>query len=78
MRSKFDLAGVPTQSPLDHDSTFHVTETPALTTRPSVTYSDWLCLLCLGNSKLNVSCYTKRITLRFNPYNGQVPVSRAS
>ena len=27
--------------PPDHDSTFHVTETPALTTRPSVTYHDY-------------------------------------
>ena len=36
---KFDPTGIRTHDlqPPDHDSTFHVTETPALTTRPSVT-----------------------------------------
>ena len=39
MHPKFDLIGVQTHDlvPPDHDSTFHVTETPALTTQPSVT-----------------------------------------
>ena len=36
MHPKFDPAGVRTHDP-DHDSTFHATETPALTTQPSVT-----------------------------------------
>ena len=34
MHPKFDTGGV---RPLVHDSTFHVIETSALTTRPSVT-----------------------------------------
>ena len=34
---KFDPTGVRTQAP-DHDSTFHVTETLALITRPSMTW----------------------------------------
>ena len=33
---KFDLTGAQTRPP-DHDSTFYVTETPALTTWPSAT-----------------------------------------
>ena len=39
MRPKFDPTRVQTQDlGLDHDSTFHVTsQTPAVTTRPSVT-----------------------------------------
>ena len=36
---KFDPIGVRTQDFADHDSTFHVTEMPVLTTRPSVTQS---------------------------------------
>ena len=31
--------------PPDHDSTFYVTETPALTTRPPVTSLHWLILI---------------------------------
>ena len=42
---KFDLTGVQTHDPPDHDCTFHVTETPPLTTEPSVitcpTYALW-------------------------------------
>ena len=38
--------------PPDHDSTFHVTETPALTTQPSVTI--WTCFFCAKLSAIYV------------------------
>ena len=40
MHPKFNVPDRGSNSrPPDHDSTFHVTETPALTTKPSVTSS---------------------------------------
>ena len=50
---EFDQQGLNSRPP-DHDSTFHVTETPALTTRPSVTSPD--------QNMLSPAIYTLRRT----------------
>ena len=53
--------------PPDHDSTFHVTETPALTTRPSVTYR----LSCHQWNSLSYNWYVKGSIITWPHTNSQ-------
>ena len=61
----------PNSSPPDHDSTFHVTETPALTTRPSVT-ADKIILKVAVNNTIGTMESNTYICLTVQVTDGQV------
>ena len=55
-------------SPPDHDGAFHVTETPALTTQPSVT-SVLVSKVWIGSSETPTFCFKSSIDTAINKHN---------